>query len=396
MKLLLVTAYVPTAGNYRGISALEYHLLKHRPKNIEVSIVCYNENQCSRDLIKKTEKELDVAIFILNESKMEKIINRYHKIGRVLSYILPRNTKVYSYNKHELVQVINKENPNWVWLYPFFYTDVAKCCPNIPFILTGCDCNSLFYHRWIKLVSARVSQFKLAKLKYIFNQLKRTERSYTATNIRVHFVGKEDVNFYKSHTGSTNAFFVPHPHYELKNKTIGLAEGKLNVLWAGSNDFYMKDDAAKVISALLDNNVNQKIKLTFLGNGWSNTVTKLQTAGYECNAVIWVDDYISEIIKYDIQITPISLGTGTKGKVLDAIANGLLCVGSCYAFENIAVEHMDSCVMYNSPAEVPCILTDIYSNRSKYETMASKGRERIRNFHNPKYCAELFFKLFEI
>jgi hypothetical protein len=45
------------------------------------------------------------------------------------------------------------------------------------------------------------------------------------------------------------------------------------------------------------------------------------------NDLGFVDVYLDEIIKYDIQLTTISVGTGTKGKVLDALANGLMVMG---------------------------------------------------------------------
>jgi UDP-N-acetyl-D-mannosaminuronate dehydrogenase len=64
--------------------------------------------------------------------------------------------------------------------------------------------------------------------------------------------------------------------------------------------------------------------MTFLGKGWDFAVTQLRNVGYDSQRLGFVDVYLDEIIKYDIQLTPISVGTGTKGKVLDALANGLM------------------------------------------------------------------------
>ena len=55
--------------------------------------------------------------------------------------------------------------------------------------------------------------------------------------------------------------------------------------------------------------------------------------GMKLYHIKFAPDYIEEICKHDIQVTPICIGTGTKGKVLDAIANGLLVIGSWYALE---------------------------------------------------------------
>ena len=134
----------------------------------------------------------------------------------------------------------------------------------------------------------------------------------------------------------------------------------------------------------------------------------LKNAGYEVEHITFAPDYIEEICKHDIQITPIAIGTGTKGKVLDALANGLLVIGTPYAMENIAVEHGVSCIVYQEPQEVIKILLDIVkndnvnvndnempsyenSNRRKYEEMGAEGQRQVLKHHDRKLIAEQLF-----
>ena len=118
---------------------------------------------------------------------------------------------------------------------------------------------------------------------------------------------------------------------------------------------------------------------------------KLQAAGYETNQISFVDVYLDEIIKYDIQLTPISVGTGTKGKVLDALANGLLVIGTPYAMENIAVENNKSCVIYRNTTQLMSILKEIPHQRSRYEAIAIEGRKCVLAAHDrEKISKELF------
>ena len=131
--------------------------------------------------------------------------------------------------------------------------------------------------------------------------------------------------------------------------------------------------------------------ITFLGKGWEKHVEDLRKAGFEVNHIKFAPDYIEEICKHDIQITPIAIGTGTKGKVLDALANGLLVIGTTYALENIAVKHGESCIEYHYPSEVIDILNDIPNNLYKYERMAEAGRQAVLKYHNRrKISSELF------
>jgi len=131
--------------------------------------------------------------------------------------------------------------------------------------------------------------------------------------------------------------------------------------------------------------------ITFLGKGWEKHVEDLRKVGFEVNHIKFAPDYIEEICKHDIQITPIAIGTGTKGKVLDALANGLLVIGTTYALENIAVKHGESCIEYHYPTEVIDILNDIPNNLYKYERMAEAGRQAVLKYHNRrKISSELF------
>ena len=135
--------------------------------------------------------------------------------------------------------------------------------------------------------------------------------------------------------------------------------------------------------------------ITFLGKGWDTHVRHLEEAGYEVHHIRFAPNYIEEIIKHDIQITPISIGTGTKGKVLDAIANGLLVIGSWYALENIAVEHGVSCLQYRTVDEVISMLRKIYLCPSHYEEIAQSGRKSVLRFHDGELTAQQMFSLLQ-
>ena len=121
----------------------------------------------------------------------------------------------------------------------------------------------------------------------------------------------------------------------------------------------------------------------------------MQDVGYDVVQITFAPDYIEEIRKHDVQLTPIAIGTGTKGKVLDALANGLLVVGTSFAVENIAVETGVSCVEYHSNEELLATLTDIPHNVEKYERMAEKGREAILTEHSRKRISEQLMELFK-
>ena len=81
------------------------------------------------------------------------------------------------------------------------------------------------------------------------------------------------------------------------------------------------------------------------------------------------------------------MGTGTKGKVLDAVSNGLLAIGTEGALENIALDNGKSCIIYNDVMECVSILKDIIKNTSVYEKMAENGYNKILESHNNETIA---------
>jgi hypothetical protein len=210
------------------------------------------------------------------------------------------------------------------------------------------------------------------------------EREYPADdNISYHLVGEADRQFLLKINPKLNAHFIHHPHYNVSDKkVIKFSQPKIKLLVAGKYDLYMKTGFDAILPYLCNcKDLAEHYSITFLGNGWDFAVERLRKAGYEAQRLGYVDVYLDEIIKYDIQLTPISVGTGTKGKVLDAIANGLLEIGTPYALENVAVD-AKGCLIYNNPEQLIGYLQDIYSNVAKYETMALYGMNELRKNHD--------------
>ena len=90
-----------------------------------------------------------------------------------------------------------------------------------------------------------------------------------------------------------------------------------------------------------------------------------------------------------------TVGSGTKGKVLDACSNGLLGIGSKCSLENVARSHNDSCVLYKNMDDFILFLHSFINNPSRYEKIARKGMEQVRKYHDPKRIAKRFFDIIE-
>lgn len=394
MKVIVVTSYTPTPENTRGISGLIYAILRHRPSNVLLKVFSFNTNSINEKTIQKIEKELNAEIVLLKKPWWYKLFDNVW-LWRFNKFFMKSHINCYLVNE-KLVNRVRSENSDLVWIYPYFFYKLAVRMPEQKFVISGCDCEALIRVRNFDTRDCLMDPKALRHNVIMLKKGLHFERNWNLPNLKVHFVGMEDCRFYEQIYGYQNSYFLLHPHYLLKDKMIDFSHDKLKVIIAGSYNIYMKDDIDRMLPNLLKyrEELQKNYEFTILGKGWDNVETQFKENGFPCVFKTWVEDYAGELVKYDIQLSPISYGTGTKGKVLSAMANGLLVVGSKYAFENICVRHGDSCVRYQNAREVASLLLAIASKRNKYQEVAEKGRSQVRIYHSPSRISKRFFDIY--
>lgn len=229
---------------------------------------------------------------------------------------------------------------------------------------------------------------------WAYQQYRRLERDAFLQSAKYHFVGEKDRDFYQEINPAADAVFLRHPLYEfVSDLSKPIFSDPIKLLIAGRYDFYMQEAVDEALSAISENAdvLSGKYVLTFLGKGWEKWNAKLKAKGFITEVKTWVDDYAKELRLYDIQLTPIVVGTGTKGKVLDAISNGLLVIGTRWALENIDYENNGSAIEYSNADELVSILKDIPSNPNFYEQIACEGYNRIIKRHDKSLISHQLF-----
>lgn len=392
MKIVLFTALLPTPDNYGGASALMYHLMKNRENNIDLLIVSLNDNNVNKDSINQISKELKATIIATPRTFFDKV-KMYSKLNRVLNCFRKARIDNAAYYKlpKSLIIKIDKFKPDLIWIYPCSFLGVVHQMKSYPILACGCDCEALHISRLLRdsyVIDKKLFKEELYKYQTKFNNIIKWN---TIPNAHIHLVGKTDEEYFKLIAPNAKVKFFQHPHYNLNNKTIDFNKNILKVIISGNFNLYTYSDTIKMIEAfcLCNSNVlRQNINFSFLGKNWEQHINKLNEYGYSAKKQGWVESYVEYIKDFDIQIFPISIGTGTKGKVLDALSTGLLCIGSQYAFENIAVKPNKSCVLYNKAEEIPALLENVFENKSYYENIAKHGKENVRYYHNPEYITK--------
>ena len=394
----MISVMTPAPENIRGTSALPYYILLGRDKKIEVELYSYNLNALSSSQILKTSKELNLKINLLPIPQWYNLIIKYFLFFRLF---LKKPLGNYIRLRKSQLNTILKKDFDGIWIYGEELSQVSSQLAKFKRVHTLPDCESLYYYRMLGKRFAIYNKTRFWRSIFMYPKYLNMEKEFdTSPNVHYHLVGEADVEFLKEIKPGIQAHFIRHPHYQvaLPEKTISFSSPKIKVLIAGQYDLYMQQDADEMITQLSkENNVSalkEHYQFTFLGKGWEQHAITLRNVGYDVCHIKFAPNYIEEISKYDIQVTPICIGTGTKGKVLDAFANGLLVMGSWYALENISVKNNISCLQYNDTKEIITILKEIYSNQSCYEDIAREGRRVILEYHSGLSIAQQLFSLF--
>lgn len=381
-RIVLITDFTPTIDNINGPSALCYYIFKELSKEHEILIYTTNANKANGLMMEATKATFKEKIKIIPRNLLMKIL-LWKKTSGLFSFFYPKGLPTLGRYRlpHKTVKEIYRFRPDLVVLYPMSLIGPLKQLKKLRTMVIGPDCFTLHYIRALK----NSYYYKDEKIGFALRRFK-DETFYAKTVSKnaesVALVGREDCMTFNTITNDNKAIFLPHPHYSLVEKNINLNKSRLKVIITGNYNEYTDVDVDIMVDSFMRN--ASKIGMydfTFLGKSWGGIVNRLSKCLF-VEHKIWVDKYVEELKEYDIQIFPICLGSGTKGKVLDAASTGLLCVGSYTSFENIALKPNETCLMYDNASEVPYILEDIYSHKEKYQRFALQGKENVRKFHD--------------
>ena len=394
-KIALITLHTPTRENTRGASALPYHLAKNRPKDVDLKIFTFNSNRIAAGDFNDISKELNATIEVVQPGLRYKWLRAINKILPFMRGILSYPMAYYVGLNKEIVKEINEWSTE-IWIYGEEFAHFAKLFPEKRCVITTPDCEAMYYQRVLSMPSKLNSFFKIIRYGRAYWQYLNLAKSFPCENSIYHLVGKEDTEFLKKINPNIKAIFIPHPHYEGNtNRQIKFSSPKIKLLLPGRYDFYCQEAVDEVIEALANSEfLSPYYEITFQGKNWDKPAEKLAKAGFSVHVKGFVADYKEELCQHDIQLSPISLGTGTKGKVLDAFVNGLLVIAPLRAIENIEVRDEYDYQFYSNRKELVEVLSLIANDVECYECMAKVGRNTVLNNHSPKYIAEQFFALF--
>jgi hypothetical protein len=396
--IVVVSAFPPLSYNCGAPTALLYYTLAHAPDPSDIHLYYFNEVNIAQPLIDQELGSLPIG----NARRIHSPCRRPdagldfgpHNY-RLTESPMPVDVQVYA-PPASVLEEINALRPATVWLYPHWLIGWVEhlACPNI--VVSGMDCATLHFERALCFGTWNSGE----DLAHNVSQLARNmhlEKQLGHLPVKVHFVGEQDLNRYQVLTrNQEQAVFLRHPHYRYVEVTQTLREksGKLTIaITGGGKTVYVGNHLERLIGALVGSApaLRDGYDFLFIGRDYETYAAALERAGYAVTHHLWEQAYNQLLASCQIQIFPIAVGTGTKGKVLHALATGLLTIGSAVAYENVAVDERDV-LWYQEPEEVAGHLAAIRRHRSKYAQMAENSSRAVRLHHSPQATAGPFWE----
>ncbi|XGV98159.1 MAG: glycosyltransferase family 4 protein [Leptolyngbya sp. BL-A-14] len=397
MRVAVVSGFLPSKHNLKGPTALPYQLLKYAPNNVEIDLYYF-------PLWYEVETPESVLMEDLHSLPLKNIYTVTRPNHFVQNYVnwrnrrqgLPGGLNLFPVNQ-TIVNKINLSKPELVWLYPHWLVNWIDHINSHKIVVSGMDSSVLHTERLIRYGKWQTAD-EVSWAVHALRENTKLEAMLGLKPVKVHMVGINDVKKYAFVSGQVEqAFYSPHPHYDYLSikSTLTRSEKKVTVLFSGGGDnVYVGNHLKHVINSLVDaaEILSSRFNFLFIGSNYKQYVDSLLSVGYSVDFINWVDDYSKALSEALIQIFPIAVGSGTKGKVLQAFASGLLAIGSDIAFENISVIPGKDCLQYHNPEDVSSLLIKVLNDLPFYEKMAASGAQKVREKHAPEYTSKIFWE----
>ncbi|MGK9477099.1 glycosyltransferase [Melioribacter sp. OK-6-Me] len=256
------------------------------------------------------------------------------------------------------------------WHIAEYFIDIIKSqVPNIPILIDTMDIHYLREERECALSNNAILMEKIKENK------KRELLVYSKADV-ITTVTESDRAELRKYIKDKPIFILTDVHI-IRENTPSYKDRK-DLLFVGNFNHKPNEDAVlffvKRIFPKIKLNLPD-IKLFIVGNNPSENIKVLDS-----NDIIvtgWVPDVKEYIDRCRIEVVPLRYGAGNKGKVGEALANGLPIVTTSIGAEGMGIEHGLHAYVSDIPEKFAELVVELYNNKELWSKFSAKGKELI-------------------
>ncbi len=381
-RYLIITPWCPYPPHKNGGVHTIYNILQNIPSNIEMDLLYYSEKD---DKAEKEVRNLTRRIFFKSLQGRYALFNRACCFAKGIPDYLSR------YDLQPLTDTVNFNNYDVVILDQVFSLPIVEQIPTgIRIIAMMHDNNAMLYKRMAVQDGSLLKKYYDEKQVIFFQKLE--ERFYSKVE-RVIYVSDKDAELAKAIHPNLNCEFtsislgVEIP----SDERISHCNNPTSFVFSGVMDYGPNEDAAiyfatYVFPKIFD--IYPESTFTIAGKNVTDRIQQLQNKHIFVTG--YVNDMISTITKSALYISPLRYGSGTKNKVLEAMAARMPVVATPVSREGInGLIDGENCVFTDIENMAEKII-GLIGDKEKMFSIASAGRQYVEDNHSWRHVFDSF------
>ncbi len=173
------------------------------------------------------------------------------------------------------------------------------------------------------------------------------------------------------------------------NETIPDFDERKDIVFVGNFNHNPNEDAVlyfvKEILPIVKSKIPE-IKFYIVGNNPTEKIKSL--ASKDIIVTGWVPDVKEYLNKCRLEIVPLRFGAGNKGKVGEALANGIPLVTTTIGAEGMGIVNEEHAFVSDDPKTFGDYIVKLYNDKAIWNNFSVKGKELVKS----QYSSELMRK----
>ena len=252
------------------------------------------------------------------------------------------------------------------------YLSLVRSCSRASTIYDTVDLHHRRLHTSEKITGRQSKWEQVRDLE--FDLARKADRTIVTT--------REEQSVLAAH-GITTTAVVPVIEPAAKGTHAGI-EGRSGLLFVGNYTHQPNVDAAiwfcREVFPLTERHV-PGVTLTLAGAEQNPRVRALARPAIR---VIGHQATLREVFqRHRVFVAPLRFGAGIKGKIIEALGNGVPIVSTSVGAEGIPIEHGHNALIANTPSEFAQAIAQVYTDTALWEKLAANGTA-VANAFSPE------------
>ena len=392
MKILFLSPTVPYPLTDGGRIRV-YNLLKQIAQNNEVTLLALETQPTDTESISHIQ-EFGITVHL---------VNHLHTLPRVsLSTLLTALFKrqpitVARYNvsayRQKLRELLASESFDIVH-YEMFHTAQFHTESDYPSVLSQQNVDSAIWHRLTDETTNIFYKFAYWTQELAF---KRYERVLSPKFDAVTCTSEIDAAIFEQHCPNDIVKVIPNgvdvTHFIPDSDSADDA----HLIYIGSMDWYPNEDAVSFFVGEILPKIRkrvQDVKLTIVGGNPSDQVQRLT----EVEGVV-VTGRVPEIKPYfsaaTVFVVPLRIGSGTRLKILEALAMGKAIVSTSVGAEGLALQNGEEIMIADEPNLFAEAVIQLLTDPTLCKRIGQNGRKRVEQDYDWRNIGKKLLEVYE-